>query len=202
MKKTRGIQSLPKDAVYDEINSLVGKLTLITSTEGLHAILWDNDRKNIACEKFISSLRKSNNEKTIVQTKKQLTEYFQGKRKIFNLPLVIKGTDFQIQAWQQLLKIPYSKTISYAEQAAKIGHKNKARAVGMANGLNPISIVIPCHRVIGSNGHLVGFGGGIDKKAFLLSLEANNNDVCCYSFCRTTTCWYCSRCFKYGKSGR
>lgn len=176
MKKMRGVRFLPKDAIYDEMNSPVGKLTLITSSEGLHAILWENERENITHEKIISSLQRSKNEKTIIQTKKQLAQYFQGKRKKFDLPLVIKGTDFQIQAWQQLLKIPYAKTISYAEQAKKIGDKNKARAVGMANGLNPISIVIPCHRVIGSNGHLVGFGGGIDKKAFLLKLEANHDE--------------------------
>ncbi len=177
MKRIKSIQCLPEDATYDEMNSPVGKLTIITSSKGLHAILWDNDRESSKCEKIISGLRKSKNEKTIMQTKKQLTEYFQGKRKIFNLPLVINGTDFQTQAWKQLLKIPYAKTISYAKQAEKIGNKNKARAVGMANGLNPISIVIPCHRVIGSNGDLVGFGGGIDKKTYLLKLEANNKKV-------------------------
>lgn len=108
------------------------------------------------------------------KTKKQLNEYFQGKRKIFDLPLVYNGTEFQIQTWKQLIKIPYAKTISYAEQAERIGNKNKARAVGLANGLNPISIIIPCHRVIGSNGHLVGFGGGLEKKSFLLKLEQKN----------------------------
>ena len=119
----------------------------------------------------ISGLIQSKNEQTIIQTKKQLTEYFQNKRKTFDLPLVLNGTEFQIQAWNQLLKIPYATTMCYAEQAEKIGNRNKARAVGMANGLNPISIIIPCHRVIGSNGKLVGFGGGIEKKAYLLNLE-------------------------------
>jgi methylated-DNA-[protein]-cysteine S-methyltransferase len=168
MKKSR---FLPNDAVYDEVNSPVGKLTIIASSQGLHAILWDIDRQNQKYEKIICALSKSRNEKTIVKTKNQLAEYFQGNRKIFDLPLVINGTDFQNQAWQQLLKIPYATTISYGEQAAKIGDKNKARAVGMANGLNPISIVIPCHRVIGSNGQLTGFGGGLDKKEYLLNLE-------------------------------
>lgn len=171
MRKMIGIRSLPKDATYDEINSLVGRLTIITSSEGLHAVLWDIDRENVQCEEIIKGLIKSENEKTIVQTKKQLIEYFQGKRKIFDLPLVLTGSAFQIQAWNQLSAIPYSSTISYAEQAAKMGHKNKARAVGMANRLNPISIIIPCHRVIGSSGHLVGFAGGIEKKAYLLNLE-------------------------------
>lgn len=126
------------------------------------------------CEKIMSGLSQSNNEKIIVQTQKQLTEYFQGKRKTFDLPLIMHGTDFQIQAWKQLLKIPYAATACYAEQAEKMGNKNKARAIGMANGLNPISIIIPCHRVIGSNGHLVGFGGGIEKKSYLLKLEQND----------------------------
>ncbi|HSX10575.1 MAG TPA: methylated-DNA--[protein]-cysteine S-methyltransferase [Chlamydiales bacterium] len=152
---------------YDEMHSPVGKLTLVSSPKGLHAILWDHPKY----EKIIRNLTLSEHDKILVQTKKQLNEYFQGKRKAFDLPLVINGTDFQIQAWDQLLKIPYGTTISYGEQAERMGNKNKARAVGMANGLNPISIVVPCHRVVGSNGHLVGFGGGLDKKAYLLRLE-------------------------------
>jgi len=98
------------------------------------------------------------------------------QRHVFDLPLVLKGTDFQIQTWKQLLNIPYGQTISYTEQAGKIGDRNKARAVGMANGLNPILIIIPCHRVIGSSGHLVGFGGGLDKKAYLLKLEQKSGN--------------------------
>jgi methylated-DNA-[protein]-cysteine S-methyltransferase len=173
MKKIRGVKYLPENATYDEMSSPVGRLTIITSSQGLHAVLWENDRANPTVEKIISSLKKSENEPTIIQTKMQLTEYFHGKRKIFDLPLVLNGTDFQIQVWKQLISIAYSMTISYAEQAEKIGDKNKARAVGTANGLNPISIIIPCHRVIGSNGHLTGFGGGLQKKAFLLQLEKN-----------------------------
>lgn len=176
MRAIRGIRLLPKEATYDEMNSPVGNLTIVASPKGLHAILWDNDRKNQVCEKIILNLQKSNSEKIITQTKKQLLEYFKGKRKIFDLPLILNGTDFQIQTWQQLLKIPYAKTISYAEQAEKIGDKNKARAVGMANGLNPISIIIPCHRVVGKNGHLTGFGGGLEKKAYLLKLENNHGN--------------------------
>ncbi len=175
MKTIRAVRTLPTDATYDEMNSPVGKLTIITSPKGLHAILWDTDRNNLKYEKIISTLTRSKHEKTIIETKQQLTEYFQGKRKKFALPLVLNGTDFQMQAWQQLLKIPYAKTISYGEQATKIGDKNKARAVGMANGVNPISIVVPCHRVIGSNGSLTGFGGGLDKKAYLLGLEQNGS---------------------------
>jgi len=171
MNRIRTIRCLPHDAVYDEMSSPVGTLTLITSAAGLHAIFWDTDCESLDYQKMIGGIIKSKHDKIIVQTKRQLTEYFQGKRKFFDVPLAPHGTDFQMKAWQQLLKIPYGSTISYAEQAEKIGNKNKARAVGMANGSNPISIIIPCHRVIGSNGHLVGFGGGLDKKAYLLALE-------------------------------
>jgi methylated-DNA-[protein]-cysteine S-methyltransferase len=168
MKKLIGIQFLGEDATYDEINSPVGKLTIITSAKGLHAILWEDDFNN---PEKIKKFRKSPNEPIIVKTKTQLAEYFQGNRKIFDLPLVIEGTHFQIQVWDQLTKIPYAKTITYGEQAEKIGDKKKARAVGAANGLNPIPIIVPCHRVIGSNGTLTGFAGGLEKKAFLLKLE-------------------------------
>ncbi len=167
----RGIQALPKDATYGVMDSPVSKLTIITSPQGLHAIFWDTDCDHKHYAPMMSALRQDERESTIVNTKQQLSEYFQGKRKIFDLPLVLNGTDFQKQAWHQLLQIPYGKTISYGEQASRVGNKNKARAVGMANGQNPISIVIPCHRVIGSNGHLTGFGGGLDKKACLLQLE-------------------------------
>ena len=166
MKAMRGVRFLPDNATYDVMDSPVSKLTIITSSAGLHAVLWENDRKEL--DKVTSLFRQSSDEQTIIETKKQLREYFAGKRKIFDLPLIINGTDFQIQCWQQLLKIAYGRTVSYGEQAEKVGNKNKARAVGMANGLNPISIVIPCHRVIGSSGHLVGFGGCLDKKAYIL----------------------------------
>jgi methylated-DNA-[protein]-cysteine S-methyltransferase len=161
------LKALPKNSTFDVIDSPVGKLAIITSVNGLHGILWDKD---CIAEK-LSFLTQKNNEKTIMQTKKQLTEYFQGKRQHFDLPLVLSGTDFQLKVWQELAKIPYAKTISYGEQANGLGDKKKARAVGVANGKNPIPIIIPCHRVIGSTGRLVGFGGGIDKKDFLLSLE-------------------------------
>lgn len=173
MKKTRGMQFLPSNSTYDRMASPVGDLTIITSPRGLHTILWNGDFKNSQYEKVFNRLIPSVNEPTILATKNQLSEYFQGKRKKFDLPLVIQGTDFQIQVWNELLKIPYAKTISYGEQAKKIGDKNKARAVGMANGQNPIPIIIPCHRVIGSNGQLTGFGGGLSNKTYLLKLEAS-----------------------------
>ena len=170
----RPIRAIPEDAVYDEMNSPVGKLTLIASPKGLHAILWDIERSSETYKKNLKGLVKAGDHKIILQTQKQLMEYFAGQRKNFNLPLALNGTDFQIQAWKQLQKIPYGKTISYGEQAEKIGDKKKARAVGMANGCNPVSIVVPCHRVIGSNGKLVGFDGGLPYKQWLLEHEKAN----------------------------
>ena len=163
------LKNIPIDATYDIVDSPVGALTIITSAQGLHAILWHH-------EKVTDSLTRLSTEKTIVKTKQQLTEYFAGKRKTFDLPLILAGTDFQLHVWQQLLKIPYGQTISYGEQAKRMGDKNKARAVGMANGQNLISIVVPCHRVIGANGTLTGFGGGLDKKEFLLTLEKSGSE--------------------------
>jgi O-6-methylguanine DNA methyltransferase len=122
-------------------------------------------------ELVLKGLPRVSNEKNLLATKQQLNEYFQGIRTTFDLPLIMHGTDFQKQVWQQLLKIPYGQTICYSEQATRIGDKNKARAVGMANGCNPIPIIVPCHRVIGKSGHLTGFAGGVDKKAYLLNLE-------------------------------
>jgi len=101
----------------------------------------------------------------------QITEYFSGKRKTFTFPLNPKGTPFQLAVWNALLEIPYGDTITYAELAARIGKPSAVRAVGAANGANPIPVIIPCHRVIGSNGTLTGYGGGIERKQWLLALE-------------------------------
>lgn len=102
---------------------------------------------------------------------KQLTEYFSGKRKIFDINVNPAGTQFQKSVWNELLKIPFGETVSYGEIAKRIGNTKSVRAVGLANGSNPISIIIPCHRIIGKNGSLVGYGGGIENKRFLLELE-------------------------------
>jgi methylated-DNA-[protein]-cysteine S-methyltransferase len=103
----------------------------------------------------------------------QLTDYFKGKRKVFNLPLEIAGTEFQKKVWDELLRIPYGETISYKELAIRLGDEKIIRAAAHANGVNPLPIVIPCHRVIGSNGSLVGYGGGLHIKAKLLELEGS-----------------------------
>jgi methylated-DNA-[protein]-cysteine S-methyltransferase len=101
----------------------------------------------------------------------QLDQYFKGERKTFDLELHLKGTPFQKQVWQELVKIPYGQTISYGELAHRIGNSKASRAVGMANGKNPVSIIVPCHRVIGKKGDLTGFGGGLAVKKKLLELE-------------------------------
>lgn len=103
--------------------------------------------------------------------KTQLRAYFNGTRQEFDLPLDLEGTDFQRQVWQELMVIPFGVTISYGELARRIGRLSASRAVGAANGANPLPIVIPCHRVIGANGSLTGFGGGLDTKKWLLTLE-------------------------------
>jgi methylated-DNA-[protein]-cysteine S-methyltransferase len=104
----------------------------------------------------------------------QLGEYFAGDRTTFDLPLAPSGTDFQLRVWRQLRTIPYGATCSYAEIARGIGAGNGFRAVGLANGRNPISIIVPCHRVIGANGSLTGYGGGLERKRFLLDLETGS----------------------------
>ncbi|MDR2776985.1 MAG: methylated-DNA--[protein]-cysteine S-methyltransferase [Puniceicoccales bacterium] len=107
---------------------------------------------------------------------RQLTEYLAGKRKIFNLPLKVLGTDFQKSTWEALLKIPYGQTATYGDIARMIGKRKAYRAVGTACHRNPISIVIPCHRIIGTNGNFTGYGGSISTKAWLLGLEAKHID--------------------------
>ena len=107
----------------------------------------------------------------IKKASKQLNEYFNGKRKVFDLPLVLHGTDFQIKVLKALQTIPYGETLSYGQLAAAIGNPKASRAVGMANNRNPIPVIIPCHRVIGSNGKLTGYAGGLELKQKLLDLE-------------------------------
>jgi methylated-DNA-[protein]-cysteine S-methyltransferase len=105
------------------------------------------------------------------EAKKQLAAYFAGELKSFDLAIRLEGSPFQMKVWQELLKIPYGTTITYKQLAERLGDVKSIRAVGKANGQNPIPIIVPCHRVIGSNGKLIGYGGGIEKKLFLLRLE-------------------------------
>ena len=116
------------------------------------------------------------NEKKFADARQQLTEYFAGERKEFDLPLSLAGTEFQLRVLDELQRIPYGETTSYGDIAARIGKPKAMRAVGAANGRNPIPIIVPCHRVIGRSGDLTGFGGGLDAKQALLQLEAENSE--------------------------
>ena len=154
--------------VYKMIDSPVGALKLIASQEGLAAILWENDDP-----KRVRLAPQVRDDKNIylLKAEAQLKEYFAGKRISFELPLDFKGTDFQKSVWQALLKIPYGQTRSYGQIAEQLKRPKASRAVGAANGKNPISIIAACHRVIGASGALTGFAGGLKAKAFLLDLE-------------------------------
>ena len=114
------------------------------------------------------------NEKPLAEARRQLREYFAGERREFDLPVSLSGTEFQVSVLRALQEIPYGETVSYGEIARRIGRPRAVRAVGAANGRNPIPIVVPCHRVIGSTGDLTGFGGGLDTKEALLRLEAEH----------------------------
>ena len=124
-------------------------------------------------EKFNGDEYDKNESPILEEAGKQLREYFQGERRVFDLPLAPVGTEFMLRVWKALQTIPYGETRSYKEIAALAGNSKACRAVGMANNRNPIAIIIPCHRVIGANGDLVGYGGGLDKKILLLDLEKN-----------------------------
>lgn len=153
---------------YKEMESPVGRLKLVASKKGLVAILWENDKpKRVP----LRELLEDGGQRVLVETERQLREYFAGKRRCFNLPLDMRGTAFQRGVWEALLGIPFGETRSYGELAKQLGNPDASRAVGAANGRNPISIVVPCHRVVGSSGKLTGFAGGLETKARLLELE-------------------------------
>lgn len=151
------------------IKSPLGDLILVASDAGLKLVLYHpgDDRWKEGYQK----LRHCENHFLLLRAEKQLNEYFSHKRTKFDIPIAFEGTAFQRKVWRSLLKIPYGQTICYSEQASRIGDIKKARAVGMANGKNPISIIVPCHRVIGKDGTLTGYTGGLDKKVFLLNFE-------------------------------
>lgn len=150
------------------IDSPVGQLTLVASEHGLAAILWENDNpRRVPLGEVIDS----DDHPILLETERQLREYFTGQRTEFSLPMDFRGTEFQRRVWSALLTIPFGETRSYAQIAEQIGCPAAVRAVGAANGKNPLSIIAPCHRVLGSNGKLTGFAGGLETKAKLLSHE-------------------------------
>lgn len=159
---------------YKLMDSPVGKLKLVARGERLAAILWENDKPDRV---RLGELVHADNRPVLVEAERQLNEYFAGKRQTFDLPLDFQGTEFQKKVWAALLTIPFGQTRTYAQIAAQIGNVNAVRAVGAANGRNPISIVAPCHRVIGASGDLTGFAGGLANKMLLLSLEAGQTSL-------------------------
>lgn len=153
---------------FMEIDSPVGVLKLVANDISLIAVLWENETPNRV---RLAELIENKQHPILLETQKQLSEYFEGQRKIFDLPLNFEGTEFQQKVWQALLTIPFGETRSYKDIAEQIGNVKAVRAVGAANGKNPISIIAPCHRVVGANGKLVGFAGGLENKDVLLKLE-------------------------------
>jgi methylated-DNA-[protein]-cysteine S-methyltransferase len=154
--------------VKTSMPSPVGVLQLVASDAGLVAVLWPEDSPRRV---RLDEAREDASHPVLRKAIAQLEEYFAGERKEFDLPLDVRGTTFQKQVWEQLLAIPYGKTRSYGEIATRLGKPTASRAVGAANGRNPLSIVVPCHRVIGMSGALTGFAGGLEVKRVLLELE-------------------------------
>jgi len=147
---------------YSRIKSQVGPLLLAASNQGLLALEFGWGKLGAG---WVES------QDRIAPFALQLAEYFAGQRREFDLPLDLRGTDFQKSCWRELLKVPYGETRSYADIARAMGRPAAVRAVGLANGQNPIAIIVPCHRVIGSDGSLTGYGGGLETKRKLLELE-------------------------------
>jgi methylated-DNA-[protein]-cysteine S-methyltransferase len=153
--------------LYDDIDSPVGRLRLIASPDALVGVWFEHGRD---AARGTPTLARGHNA-VLERTRIQLEEYFTGTRREFDLPLEPRGTEFQRRVWQRLTRIGYGDTTTYGALAAELGNPKGSRAVGLANGSNPIPIVIPCHRVIGADGSLTGYGGGLHRKQALLDLE-------------------------------
>ena len=151
-----------------EVDSPVGPLTLVATADRLVAVLWPDEREGRVT---FSAAPVEGSNAVIEAAELQLAEYFAGARRNFDLPLELRGTDFQQEVWEALAEIPYGETSTYSKQAAAIGRPRAIRAVGSANGRNPLSIVLPCHRIVAANGGLAGFAGGLDTKRWLLDHE-------------------------------
>ena len=154
---------------YKETESPVGKLKLVASSNALVAVLWERERPDRV---KLVALKLDTQQPILLEAERQLREYFSGTRTEFDLPLELNGSEFQKKVWRALREIPFGQTRSYLYLAKTVGSAKAVRAVGAANGKNPLSIVVPCHRVVGANGSLTGFAGGVDVKAKLLAHEA------------------------------
>ena len=157
---------------YCYLDTPIGELLLAGDESGLSLVGFPQGKMRQAPEPDWSL-----DEAPFAEARRQLREYFAGERKVFDLPLHVTGTDFQVRVLEELQRIPYGATASYGDVAERIGRPKAVRAVGAANGRNPIPIIIPCHRVIGRGGSLTGFGGGLETKAALLRLEAENSGL-------------------------
>jgi methylated-DNA-[protein]-cysteine S-methyltransferase len=159
---------------YAQVDTPIGTLTVVTAETGIRRILWDGEPPPEGAVPRRPSRRRTieGGSDILDDAVNQIQEYFAGARTTFDLPLDLGGTPFQQKVWLELGSIPFGTTISYGEQARRVGRPQAARAVGAANGRNPVPIVLPCHRVIGSGGALTGFGGGLDTKRTLLRHEA------------------------------
>ena len=148
------------------LDTPIGPLTLVASADALREVRFPNGRP-VGPQDGPDAP----DHPVLMDAARQLGEYFAGERTAFDLPLDPQGSSFQRSAWRGLTTIPFAETVSYGEQARRLGHDGKARAIGAANGSNPIPVILPCHRVIGSDGSLTGFGGGLETKAWLLHHE-------------------------------
>jgi methylated-DNA-[protein]-cysteine S-methyltransferase len=165
MAQLRGAPSVGGRGVrLRRLETPVGTLTVVAGDRGVRAVLFPRERPPGGAVEGEHPL--------LAAVEAQLAEYFAGGRTVFELPLDLVGTEFQRRAWLALAEIPYGTTVSYGEQARRLGRPGAARAVGAANGRNPVSIVLPCHRVVGAGGRLTGYGGGLDAKRALIEHEA------------------------------
>ncbi|MDQ6852794.1 MAG: methylated-DNA--[protein]-cysteine S-methyltransferase [Actinomycetota bacterium] len=146
----------------------VGALTLVASDRGLRAVIWPRDTGRI---RMTGRLHRNAEHPWLTLATRQLDEYFAGTRMAFDVPLDVEGTRFQLAAWRALAAIPFGTTVSYGHQARQLGVPTAARALGAANRANPVCIIVPCHRVIGADGSLTGFAGGLERKRFLIDHE-------------------------------
>lgn len=156
------------------IKAPVGKLKLVASDDGLVAVLWENDNpRRVRLNEFLQNDRHP----ILVKAERQLSEYFAGTRNNFSVPLDVRGTHFQKDVWKALRTIPFGETRSYGQIAKQLGNPRATRAVGAASGRNPLSIIVPCHRVMGAAGQLTGFAGGLNAKTHLLKLEQRRSET-------------------------
>lgn len=170
---------MKKNLVHTKVETPIGEMDILATERGICLLEFDVrtdfEEEVKSLEKIFDVTYLIGENRHTLELKKQLHEYFKGKREVFSVPLVLTGTEFQKTVWEALRKIPYGETRTYKEQSQRLGNLKAIRAVAKANGANKIAIVIPCHRIVGSDGKLTGYAGGIERKRFLLNLERKKN---------------------------